>query len=825
MSSVSKADLTGYKYHLDYYDSRQPDSVSPPPPPHRTNNRFPSSLIHPRVHRPFYMAQTYAGGDGVVESSLAALQANDSTLVSPLPVGPTPSSSSHPSRPNSPRSTASPAIYHSFYPSEPIPQPHAPSRANSTETPFLPSHTPELDLDHGSRASSIPHSKTIKVVQWTPQRGQEGTQVTIILDSAVVKFPQPSALSHSEPNFGPESDVQNPINRGFSVQFGQATALTEFTRAQAIDGNGVGDSMNAGPNEEDAFVVLTTFAPARNLMGPIGEPILVIVRVLDEAGSSIESSIIGNWDASPVPPPSPARVQNPKRSGDALVSDRDGPGIDSPSHSQHGSPSRSGLEWAAPPPPPQIGIPAIETSEKESTPAAPAAPPNPGGQPELVRTSQISAPKSTTAASFSNKVVLKLQGDLNTMAMGWSNEEWQNRRRLIQFWPQQDGNIVNVAFRPVAQNDWQPNSITISCIFRDDWNECFVSSVDTIYLLEALVGSRFSVEEKNRIRRNLEGFKPLTVSKSKPDAEAFFKLIMGFPQPKPRNIEKDVKVFPWKILSNALRKIMSKYSANYPLSTDSASTSTPFNQANTGGGGSAEGVSNAGEGSNHLAAPVSPRPSNSPASPVSQNHQSPHIVQSPTLPTSSTPSHFSHNTTPLLTQSPQLGHSAAFAPRSPQVQSLPHSPVIPHSPHRLSNLVPPPASNYNNRSSYDSYDSRDYSGMYANDSRAGAGHHQQHLFPSAEDYGVQSQQNQHLAPMHSNMNHYRSYSEGMPRTTHDGQSAIYSSAPPSLNQPFQPYDHSPHTFYSQSPQPSWIPPTNSNGEGGGGGAIADGNQA
>lgn len=145
------------------------------------------------------------------------------------------------------------------------------------------------------------------------------------------------------------------------------------------------------------------------------------------------------------------------------------------------------------------------------------------------------------------------------MAMGWSNEEWQNRRRLIQFWPQQDGNIVNVAFRPVAQNDWQPNSITVSCIFRDDWNECFVTSVDTIYLLEALVGSRFSVEEKNRIRRNLEGFKPLTVSKSKPDAEPFFKLIMGFPQPKPRNIEKDVKVFPWKILSNALKKIMSKY--------------------------------------------------------------------------------------------------------------------------------------------------------------------------------------------------------------------------------------------------------------------------
>jgi hypothetical protein len=34
---------------------------------------------------------------------------------------------------------------------------------------------------------------------------------------------------------------------------------------------------------------------------------------------------------------------------------------------------------------------------------------------------------------------------------------------------------------------------------------------------------------------------------------------MGFPNPKPRNIEKDVKVFPWDILSSALKKIIGKY--------------------------------------------------------------------------------------------------------------------------------------------------------------------------------------------------------------------------------------------------------------------------
>jgi len=31
---------------------------------------------------------------------------------------------------------------------------------------------------------------------------------------------------------------------------------------------------------------------------------------------------------------------------------------------------------------------------------------------------------------------------------------------------------------------------------------------------------------------------------------------MGFPDLKPRDIEKDVKVFPWLVLGNALKKII-----------------------------------------------------------------------------------------------------------------------------------------------------------------------------------------------------------------------------------------------------------------------------
>ena len=203
-----------------------------------------------------------------------------------------------------------------------------------------------------------------------------------------------------------------------------------------------------------------------------------------------------------------------------------------------------------------------------------------GATPQLIRTSTISNGSTGNSpyhvSLFSNKAILKISGKLDTMAESWTQEEWENRRRIVLFRKTQTGSTLTATFRPVPVNERPPNSICVSCIWWAEKNECYVTSVDTIQLLEQLVAApnRFSVEEKNRIRRNLEGFHPFTVSKSKPDSEEFFKLIMGFPNPKPRNIEKDVKVFPWKILEPALKTIISKYSAS-PSSTVSASNMVP----------------------------------------------------------------------------------------------------------------------------------------------------------------------------------------------------------------------------------------------------------
>lgn len=202
--------------------------------------------------------------------------------------------------------------------------------------------------------------------------------------------------------------------------------------------------------------------------------------------------------------------------------------------------------------------------------------------PPLVRASTLQQQPSTisTPATSSNDVtfnsyamypdraIIKIRGgDLNSMQDNWTADERTAKRRLVRFQGEQDGSTINTYFKAVKPED-QPSlhetrERRVSCIYWEERDEYFVTSVDTIALLETLVGARFTVEEKNRIRRNLETHHPLTISKAKPDTESFFKVIMGLPNPKPRNIEKDVKVFPWPTLGQALRKVISKYVSYY----------------------------------------------------------------------------------------------------------------------------------------------------------------------------------------------------------------------------------------------------------------------
>ncbi|KAI9770906.1 MAG: hypothetical protein M1840_002610 [Geoglossum simile] len=286
--------------------------------------------------------------------------------------------------------------------------------------------------------------------------------------------------------------------------------------------------------------------------------------------------------------------------------------------------------------------------------------PSPSGtaNPPLIRTStlqQTPSPASTPAgaakvgqpfnpyAMYPHKAVLKINGELDALAENWTLEEWEAKRRIVQFWRHQSGSAIHTNFSPVTPSERPPNSICISCIWWEEKKECYVTSVDTIYLLESLVAVRFTVEEKNRIRRNLEGFRPLTVSKAKSDSEDFFKLIMAFPNPKPRNIEKDVKVFPWKILAHALKKIIGKYSASY--SSTAGALLTPVSSSGYGNGnGTSGGTSTSEAGSNNTDRHITASPRSASGSTTSSIY-----------PIGMTTTALSPNTKPQVGQQPRGG--------------------------------------------------------------------------------------------------------------------------------------------------------------------------
>ncbi|CAD6594098.1 MAG: hypothetical protein ASARMPRED_008521 [Alectoria sarmentosa] len=218
--------------------------------------------------------------------------------------------------------------------------------------------------------------------------------------------------------------------------------------------------------------------------------------------------------------------------------------------------------------------PNAESSLQVSSMSAPSP-----GNPTLVRSlllAKLYGPSTTSADSSSNgslnpyrmypnQVVLQIRGNLNAMQENWTPEESAAKRRIVRFWREQNGTTLNAYFKPVRADE-QPlphetKEHRISCIYWQERDEYYVTSVDTIQLLESLlVSTKFGTDEKNRIRRNLETYRPCTMKKGEPDSKSLFRLIMGLPHPKPRVIEKDVKVFKWSTLEQALKKIVSKYS-------------------------------------------------------------------------------------------------------------------------------------------------------------------------------------------------------------------------------------------------------------------------
>ncbi|CAN3356319.1 hypothetical protein DICA4_C06986 [Diutina catenulata] len=163
-------------------------------------------------------------------------------------------------------------------------------------------------------------------------------------------------------------------------------------------------------------------------------------------------------------------------------------------------------------------------------------------------------------------VKLNFVKNIGDVTENWSADEHKNHRRIVEFSAARGPSPweLSLTYQTVAHPHCDPASVAISCIWWQEMGLHIVTSVDIILLLEHLVRQSFTIEEKNRIRRNLQSLKPYTVARTNPRFLPFFNIIMEMEDPRPRNIEKDIKVFKWADLGLALDKVLFKYTWNVP---------------------------------------------------------------------------------------------------------------------------------------------------------------------------------------------------------------------------------------------------------------------
>ena len=162
------------------------------------------------------------------------------------------------------------------------------------------------------------------------------------------------------------------------------------------------------------------------------------------------------------------------------------------------------------------------------------------------------------------KAKLQFISSVNNMTENWSDQELQEGRRLVQFWRKQEGNTIVIQHKVIQQEEYVEGNLVVSCLWWPERKEHFFTSVDAITLAEFLLETSFTVPAKNRARRNIAVLNPITLPKVKNDRartvnEKMFVKVMGYPPPKPRTIEKNIKVYRWRDLTSCLEKIIQKY--------------------------------------------------------------------------------------------------------------------------------------------------------------------------------------------------------------------------------------------------------------------------
>ncbi|KAL8706539.1 MAG: hypothetical protein Q9201_000412 [Fulgogasparrea decipioides] len=502
--------------------------------------------------------------------------------------------------------------------------------AFSTDTYYAPNssyHTSQLSYT-GGRSQKVP-----MVISWGPDRGSQGTPVDIHLQSThdldpltdygvcvmFAKTQCPAILSRVESQASTHNYVIGTNAPAFSSTGWRSQHVPVSLRIQDQPGLET-DNINVGyfrytdldrsalsPQGLSQKGELST--ASSQVLGPVAKGIFS-QQLQSPAPQVARVYIPGLYHANNPgkPQASQSRIQTPSTSPYSTHNTGQSPFKKSPlivcgapDRSSRG-PGPEALEWSST----YTAMNSTSSSIGASSTNSLSGSPSSFIEPVLVRTTNLPPSSSRSLVSGSrsardpfglhtshpHKASIVVNGDLDSMAKNWTAEECRVKRRLVQFSRFQRGSTVYTSFEPTTVEDRVPNGICVSCIWWREENGYFITSVDTLDLLEKLIrghAGKFGecakerVEEKNCIRRNLEGYGPITVKKTPPEEGSdqpntvrFFNQIMSFGDPKPRHIAKDVKVFKWQDLKHALQKVTSKYSANYSsISTTTIHSNRP----------------------------------------------------------------------------------------------------------------------------------------------------------------------------------------------------------------------------------------------------------
>ncbi|RCH89202.1 hypothetical protein CU098_008511 [Rhizopus stolonifer] len=106
----------------------------------------------------------------------------------------------------------------------------------------------------------------------------------------------------------------------------------------------------------------------------------------------------------------------------------------------------------------------------------------------------------------------------------------------------------------------QSNECYISCIRTTYLEDFHITSSDIIRLLECIMSTKFSQEQKTRMRRNIQSLRPSPITRH--THESLFKTITAFTNPVALHTKKEINIFLWSSVQIAISKLSNRFTGS-----------------------------------------------------------------------------------------------------------------------------------------------------------------------------------------------------------------------------------------------------------------------